>query len=167
MSSLIIYYIYNYVELITLEKPAIQSNLPPGFTFCDPRIDFAHCSFKCPINFTNLLHCVDVEKHIHTVYLLIVANLFDSSLPLELYMISMKHHLKEGWYFADGAVLSSDGAYATRFLVEEPVHERAPGAMEEMNRTVQRIVPKMLRKSGISSIQPLLWLTKYTWFVKV
>lgn len=157
------------IELLTLvpkemETPAVRSNLPPGFTFCDPEtIGLAHGSFKSPAGITDLLHCVNVDKCFKTVYLLAVANLFNSSSPLELYLFSMKHHLEEGWHFVDGVVLSSDGTRATRFLVDEPVYERGPESLDEMNRTVQKIVPEMFRKSGIPSLQPLLCLTKYTW----
>lgn len=146
-------------------KPAIRSNLPPGFTFCDPEIGFAHGSLKSPPGVSDLLHCVNMDECFHTVYLLAVANLFDSSSLLELFFISMKHHLEEGWYFGDGVVLSADRTHATRFLADDPVYERGPGSMEEMNTIVRRVVPEMLRKSGIPSIQPLLCLTKYTWLV--
>lgn len=148
-----------------IENPAIRSNLPTGYVFCDPAIGFAHGSFKNPLNLTDLLHYADVDGNFHTVHLLVVANLFDSKSPQELYLISIKHHLKEGWYFVDGAVLSSDATHATRFLVDDPVYERDPKAMEELNITLHRVIPEMLRKSGVSSIQPILYLTKYTWSV--
>jgi len=148
-----------------MEKPAIRSNLPPGFTFSDPRMGFAQGSIKSPIGCTDIFHCVDVDEDFHTVYLLVAANLFDSNSPLELYFIFMKRHLNEGWYFADGVVLSSDCTCATRFLVQEPVYERIPEELEEVNRRVQRMVPEMLRKSGVPNIQPILCTKKYTWFV--
>ncbi len=124
---------------------------------------FAQGSLKCAVDITVLLHCMKVDEFFHTVYMLAVKNLFDSSSIYELYLISIKHHLEEKWYYADGVVLSSDGTQATRFLVDEPVYNRDPGSLEEMSRVVQRIVPEMLRRSGIPSIQPLLCLSKYTW----
>ena len=150
-----------------IKRPAIRSNLPLGYTFCDPSIGFAHGSIKSPTNNADLLHCAHVDEHFHTVYLLSVANLFDSSSPMELCLISMKHHLQEGWYFVDGVVLSPDATRATRFLVDEPVYKRKIKALEEINGIVQRIMPEMLQKSGISSLQPLLCLTKYTWLVQI
>lgn len=155
------------VELPALEiqKPAIRSNLPPGFTFCDPGLGLAHGSLKSPMGVSDLLHCVNVDGCFRTVYLLSVANLFDLSSAVELYLISMKHHVEEGWYFVDGVVLSTDGTRAMRFLTDEPVYERDPESLEEMNAVAGNVVPEMLRKSGISSIEPLLCLTKYTWLV--
>ena len=148
-----------------MEKPRIQSNLPPGFTFTDPRIGLAHGSIKSPLGFTDLFHCVDIDEHFHTVYLLVVVNLYDSNTPLELCLITMKHHLKEGWCLADGATLSSDCTCASHFLLENPVYERGSDLLEEMSRAVQAVIPRMLRKNGLSSIHPILCLRKFTWFV--
>ena len=74
----------------------IRSNLPSEFTFIDPRMDFAHGSIKSPLGFTDLFHCVDIDKDFHTVFLLAVVNFYDSSSPMELCLITVKHHLKKG-----------------------------------------------------------------------
>ena len=128
-------------------------------------MDLAQGSLKSPIGVTDLLHSMIVDDTVHTLYLLAVANLFDSTLPLKLMLITVKHNLEEDSYLADGVFLSSDGTLATAFLNEKPFHERDPDALQKMNGEVQRIVPELLRKSGIPSLQPLLCLTKFTWYM--
>lgn len=149
----------------SINKPNIRNNLPPGFIFCDPKLGFAHSSFKVPKEIAILFHCTNLDECFCTLYLLTVANLFDPTLPLELYFISIKKHLKEEWYFLDSVILSSDGSSAIKFLIDDPAHERSSESLEEMNRTVKRIVPEMFRSNGVPSIQPLLCLAKYTWYV--
>lgn len=144
-------------------KKGVQSNLPHGFVLCNPEIGFAHGSIKMPINYTNVLHYTEVNGVIETVYLLCANNLFNINLPLELHFISIKHHKEEDWYFAEGILLSSDGTCAIKFLLEKAVYDRNPQAMDEMNRTVQKVIPEMLRTRGLPSIQALLHLKKYTW----
>ena len=148
------------------EKTATQSNLPEGCTFCNPEIGFAHGSLKSPMNVTDLLHYTEIDESFQMMYLLLVTNLFDASSTEQLQLIIVKHHLKEGWYLADGALLSSDGTRAVCFLLEKPVYNRGPLPLEEINGVVQRVVPKMLRQNGLPSIVCLLHLTKYTWLVK-
>lgn len=148
------------------EKPSMQSNLPAGFTFCNPKVGLAHGSLQSPVHFTDLLHYTEVDDSFQSMYLLGATNLFNVNSPLQLHFISVKHHLKEGWYFADGALLSADGTRATQFLLDKPIYDRGTQPIEEMNRTVQRIVSKMLRKCGLPNIRLLLHLTKYTWLVK-
>ena len=146
-----------------MEKAATQSNLPEGFTFCNPEMGYAHGSFKSPMGITDLLHYTEVDASFQMVYALVVNNLFDANLTEQLQLITVKHHLKDGWYLADGVLLSNDVTHAICFLNERPVHNRGPQPLEEMNRVVQRIVPEMLRQSGVPSIPCLLHLTKYTW----
>lgn len=128
-------------------------------------MDLAQGSLKSPIGVTDLLHCMVVDDTVHTLYLLAVANLFDSTLPLKLMLITVQHNLQKDSYLADGVFLSSDGTSAVEFLCEKPFHEREPDALQKMSGEVQRIVPELLRKSGIPSLQPLLCLTKYTWYI--
>ena len=145
-------------------KARIQSNLPPGYTFCHPDIGFAHASLKAPTTDNiELVHYTEVESSFQILYLLSAVNLFTTDLPLELQFFCVKHHLEEGWYFVDGVVVSMDATYALRFLRDEAIYDRGFQPLEEMNQMVQRIVPKMLQKSGVPSLQPLLRLLKYTW----
>ena len=148
-----------------MDEVATRSNLPQGFLFCNPEIGFAHGSIKNPdaIGITDLLHYTEVDESLQTMYLLAVTNLFESGLPQQLYFIMAKHHIVHKWYFIDGVVLSDDGRHATRYLLEEPFHSRESKTMEEVNAVVAKIVPLMLKKSGVSSISLLLQLTKYTW----
>lgn len=150
------------------EKVAIQSNLPSEFTFCNPEIGFAHGSMRCSLyEYTDLLHYTEKDESFQTVYLLCAADLFSTNSPLQLHFFSVRRRLEEDWYFVDGAVLSIDGTRATHFLLDKPIYDRVPQAIEEMNITVQRMLPRMLRRSGVSSIQPLLRLLKYTWLVEI
>lgn len=143
--------------------PIMRSNLPFGFTLCHACMGFAHSSIKFPPNYTQVLHCSDFDEQFCMVYLLVVADLFDSTLPSKLYFISIKHSIKDGWYFADGARLSTDRLHLTEFITDEPNYERNT---EKMIECVQKIVPEMLRRSGVPNMQLLLCLTKYTWSVK-
>ena len=131
-------------------RVAIQSNLPPGFLFCDPEIGFAHGSLKSPLHSSDLLHYTELDDCIQTMYLLGATNLFNVDSPLQLHFIYVKHHLKERWYFIDGAAVSTNGTCVTEFLLKEPNYDRGPQPMPEMNGTVQRILPKMLRKTVIA-----------------
>ena len=148
-----------------VRKAATQSNLPVGYTFMNPQVGFAHGSLKSPMGITDLLHYTKVDEYFQTIYLLAVTDLFDATSTKQLQLITVKHSLKEGWYLADGMVLSSDGTHALRFLSEKPVYSRGPGALEEMNEVVQKVVPDMLRQSGVPSIPCLQHLMKYTWLV--
>lgn len=149
-----------------MKKAAVRSNLPPGSIFCNPEIGYAHGSLKSPLtDLTDLHHYTEVYDSFQTTYLLSAVDLLSPNSSMELHFISVKHHLEEGWYFADGAVLSTDGTCVKQFLLDKPIYDRGPQPVEEMNGIVQRIVPKMLRKSGVPSIQPLLRLLKYTWLV--
>ena len=147
-----------------VRKAATQSNLPVGYTFINPQIGFAHGSLKSPMGITDLLHYTKVDEYFQTMYILAVSDLFDDTSTKQLQLITVKHSLKEGWYLADGVLLSSGGA---QFLSEKPVYSRGPQALEEMNGIVQKIVPDMLRQSGVPSIPCLLRLTKYTWLVHI
>ena len=91
-----------------MEKGATRSNLPPGFTFCNPEMGFDHGSLKSPDGVTDLLHYTEVDESLQTVYLLAVTNLFKAYSTQLLQLIIVKHHIKERWYFADGAILSAD-----------------------------------------------------------
>ena len=144
---------------------ATQSNLPEGCTFCNPEIGFAHSSLKSAMGVTDLLHYTEVDESFQTMYLLVVTNLFDAGSTQQLQLITVKHHLRKGWYLADGVLLSSDGTCAICFLHEKPAYNRGSQPLEEMNRVVQRIMPKMLMQNGVPSIPCLLHLTKYTWLV--
>ena len=150
------------MEPVEVKKADIRSNLPSGFTFCSPNLGLAHGSLKSP-SLTDLLHYTEVDDSFQTVYLLSTVDLFGPNSTLKLHFIFTKHHLEEGWYFTDGVILSNDATCAMGFLLDKPVYDRGPRPMEEVNRVVQRILPKMLRKSGVSSIQPLIRLLKYTW----
>lgn len=145
-----------------MEKVATRSNLPQGFTFCNPGIGLAHCSLKNPNGVTELLHYTEVDNSLQTMYVLSVTNLFETS-PQQLYFVMVKHHIKHNWYIADGAILSADGRCATQYLLREPFHSRGPSTMDEMNGIVARIIPRMLKENGVSSIPLLLQLMKYTW----
>ena len=148
-----------------IRKPATQSNLPAGYVFCNPEVGFAHGSLKSTANVTDLLHCTEADEYFQTMYLLAITNLFDATSAKHLQLITVKYHLKERWYLADGVLVSSDGIHALQFLSEKPVYSRGPQPLEEMNGIVQRVVPEMLRRNGVPSILCLLHLTKYTWLV--
>ena len=148
-----------------VSKAAIRGNLPPGYTFCNPEIGFA--SLKTPsTDRVHLLHCTEVEDSLQTLYVLSAVGLFSPNSPLELHFTFVKHHLEEGWYFADCAVVSNDATFAVQFLLDKPIYDRGPRPLEDMNRVVQRVVPQMLRKSGVSSIQLLIHVLKYKWLVR-
>ena len=117
---------------------------------------------------TYLPHYTESIGFIQTVYILVAKNLFgvNSLDSVQLYMIFVKHHLREGWYFADGVDLSENGAHATKFLHNAAYTKRAQ-TIAEMNQTIERIVPIMLREKGVPSVPPLLSLTKYTWLVRL
>lgn len=141
---------------------ATRSNLPSGYTFCNPGIGLAHGSLKSySTDVTPLLHYTEVDDTFQTTYVLDAINLFSRS-SKELHFLLVKHHIKEGWYLADGVVLSSD-YQVNKFLLDKPYYARSYEAMDKMNETVKRIVPKMLRKNGMSRIQPLILLSEYTW----
>ena len=145
----------------------MRSNLPLKFTLCSPGIGFAHGSLKSPLHATDLLHFTEVDDSVQTMYLFGATNLFNVNSPLQLHLISVKHHMEEDWYFADGVVLSIDCSRATEFLLDKAIYDRGPQTLDVMNGTVQRIIPKMFRSRGVPSIQPLLHLKKYTWLVKL
>ena len=88
-----------------------MSNLPSGFTFCNPEMGFDHGSLKSPDGITDLLHYTEVDESLQTMYLLAVTNLFKANSTQQLQLIIVKHHIKERWYFADGAILSADGSH--------------------------------------------------------
>lgn len=98
------------------EEVTLRSNLPFRYTLCNPEIGFAQGSLKYPTHSTGLLHYTEVDGDIRTVYLFGATNLYNINLPLQLHLIFVKHHMKEGWYFADGAILSID-AWASRYRV--------------------------------------------------
>ena len=149
-----------------MKKETIRLNLPSGYFFCKPELGLAHGSIKSPLlDVTGLLHYTEVDESFQTVYLLDAIDMCDTNSPLQLHFLFFKHHLQEGWYFADGAILSSDASQATKFLLDKPFYERSLQAMEEINRMVQDIVPKMLRKNGVSSIWLSIHLAKYIWLV--
>ena len=148
-----------------IKRPRVQSYLPPEFTVCHPEIGFAQGSLKLPIGHGDLLHCVEVDDQFQTTYLLLTANI-QSADSKQLYIIAVKHHLVEEWYFVDGAHLSANGTHATKFLLDESYTRRSQ-SIAEMNEVVERIIPVMLRRSGVSSIPLLLYLSKYTWLVVV
>ena len=81
-----------------------------------------------------------------------------------MYIITVNHHIAEGWYFADGVVLSTNATYATKFLLDVSYTQHSQ-SIAEMNKVVNRIIPMMLRRSGVSSIPLLLHLSQYTWLV--
>ena len=148
------------------KRAAIESNLPPGYTFCNPNIGLAHRSLRTPFtDHANVLHCTEVDSSLQTLYTLSAVGLFDANATLELHFVSVKHYLEEGRFFVDGAIVSNDGTRAVRFLHEDPIYDRGPLPLEEMSRVLQRVVPLMLRKSGVASIPPLLQLLKYAWSV--
>ena len=148
------------------KKAATKSNLPVGYTFCNPQIGLAQSSFKCFTDITILLHYTEVNEYFQTMYLFAVTDLFNATSTKQLQLFTFKHNLKEEWYLADGVLLSSDGTCALRFLSETPVYSRGPQALEEMNGIIHKIVPNMLRRSGVPSIPCLQHLIKYTWLVQ-
>lgn len=143
------------------EKPAVQTYLPPGFILCNPEIGFDHCSLKLPAGHSILLHCIEMNDSFKTMYMLAHANIQSDDSP-ELYFITVRHHLVEGWYFADGVHLSISGSHATEFLLNTDYTRRSQ-SIEEMNSIVEKVVPKMLREKGISSVGLIKSLMKYTW----
>ena len=146
------------------QKLAVQSFLPPEFLMINPEIDL---SLRIPSSHTMLLHYTEEADSIQTTYILIAANLFiaNSLESVQMCIIIVKHHMEEGWYFADGALLSANGTEATEFLHNTSYTKRSQ-SIEDVNRLVEEIVPEMLREKGIPSISTLLSLTKYTWLVK-
>lgn len=158
---------YWYVDVMVpeeIEKTAALSNLPPGFTFCNPDMGLAHGSLKSYIaDATCLLHYTEDNGPFKTTYVLDAINLFSADSPLELHFIYVKHNLDESRYFADGAVLSNDGTHALKFLLDEPFYDRGPNALEELNGTVERVIPQMLRRNGVPSLEIVILLMKYTW----
>ena len=148
-----------------VKRPAVQSYLPSGFTMCSPELGFAQGSLKTPVGHTDLLHCVEVDDPFQTTYLLRTTNIRSADskqLCIYIDIITIKHHMVEGWYFADGALLSTNGIHATKFLLDASYTYHSQ-SITEMNKVVEKVIPMMLRRSGVSSIPLLLHLSKYTW----
>ena len=74
---------------------------------------------------------------------------------MEVALIIVKHHLHEGWYLADGALVSVSDISVTQFL-HNTRYTRRCQSIEEMNLLVKTIVPKMLRENGVPSIPVLM-----------
>ena len=148
------------LERYQMDKPALKNYLPPGFTLCHPEIvGLGAGSLKLPAGYTILLHYSEMSEHFHTIYMLAHADVpTNGSTLLNIYII--KHHLTEGWYFADGLLISSDNAHVTRFL-HNAAYTKRTQSIEEMNNIVKKMIPAMLRKNGIPSIQLFTHFTTY------
>lgn len=143
-----------------MDEPVLKNYLPSGFTLCHPEIlGLEAGSLKLPAGHTVLLHYSEMSEHFNTIYMLAHADVpTNGSKLLSIYKI--KHHLTEGWYFADGLLMSSDGAHVTRFLHNTAYTKRSQ-SIEEMNNIVKKMIPEILRKNGVPSVQLLTRFIKY------
>lgn len=113
-------------------------------------------SFPIPIGHKYLLHHVEMEESLHTTYILAMTT------KDKLYLISIKHHQEENWYFVDGVYLSADGSCATAFM-QDASYTRRNYTISDMNTLITRILPVILRTKGIPSIHPTNFLIQYHW----
>lgn len=133
------------------KKPALQNYLPPGFILCHPDIGFAHGSLKLPVDYVSLLHHTEITDTFQMTYILAQCG----GAQMKLAFIIVKHHLHEGWYLADGALIAVNDISITQFL-HNTHYTRRYQSIKEMNILVKSIVPKMLRENGVPSIPVLM-----------